>query len=236
MREQPQPHAVLPGMDVHACQVHSHVVVVHGEPLQIHVTRYPFASRPSMWPGGPTGRLQRLFDDLELHALAVEPLDRMQETPALGSADVILSGPGDLPALLMLDRLCRRRRAARVIAVVTDQRSAVVWVRTSGDILGPDTGYTMTVTCDEPGPVELYGSALYGWVQWWVKTVMELRGGGADGQQSPVQLRELPPPPDELDIVEAWRPYRAHITDIHRETRHRIPERPRQYWTEPGPE
>lgn len=151
---------------------------------------------------------------------------------------MLLSAPGDLPPLLMLDRLCRRRREARVIAVVSGPRSAVVWVRTSGSTRAPDTGYTMTVTCDESvGPVELYASALYGWVSWWHETVLELRGGRVDGEMSPVQMRELPPPPDTLDIVAAWRPYRVRISDIHWETRHQLPPEPaKPYSLEPDPE
>ncbi|MEU9180001.1 hypothetical protein AB0C90_24740 [Streptomyces sp. NPDC048550] len=155
-----------------------------------------------------------------------------------GGAEVLLSAPGDLPPLLMLDRLCRRRREARVIAVVSGPRSAVVWVRTSGSTRAPDTGYTMTVTCDESvGPVELYASALYGWVSWWHETVLELRGGRADGEMSPVQMRELPPPPDTLDIVAAWRPYRVRVSDIHWETRHQLPPEPaKPYSLDPDPE
>ncbi|MFD8979842.1 hypothetical protein [Streptomyces sp. NPDC059564] len=40
---------------------------------------------------------------------------------------------------------------------------------------------------------------------------------------TPVRLREMPPP-IELDIVEAWRPYRIRITDIGWETRHQLPQ------------
>ncbi|WP_331718921.1 hypothetical protein OHU23_40685 (plasmid) [Streptomyces virginiae] len=60
----------------------------------------------------------------------------------------------------MLDHLCQRRRSDRVIA---DSRTAVLWVRASGDILDPDGGYILTMACDEAGPGDLYASALYGW-------------------------------------------------------------------------
>ncbi|MFI5672231.1 hypothetical protein [Streptomyces sp. NPDC051704] len=227
MGTQPQLHALLPGVVVRECQVHAHVVHQPGEPIQVHVTRYGFENHAAMWDG--RGRLQQLFDDLHLQTLAIEPLDRLQETPRLGIAETIVSPAGDLPPLLMLDRLCRRRPAARVIAVVTDSRTAVAWIRARADILKPDSGYTVTMTCEEPGPVELYASALYGWVTWWYSTVLELRGGGTEGGASPVSMRELPPPPAELDIVEAWRSYRIQIADIHWETRHPIPDPPKPF-------
>ncbi|MFD5512154.1 hypothetical protein ACFWIB_30910 [Streptomyces sp. NPDC127051] len=238
MREAPQPHALLPGVSVRACQVHTHVAAAPGEPvLQVHVTRYGFETRPNLWEDGPTGRLQTLFDGLELHTMAVEPLDPMKQTGTPGSAEVVLGAPGDLPPLLMLDRLCRRRTAARVIAVVTSRRAAVVWVRAGGGFPNPASGYTMTVTCDEPaGPVELYASALYGWMSWWYETVLELRGGEVPGELSPMRELPPPPPPDEVDILEAWRSYRVRITDIHWETRHPLPEPPRPHSIDPDPE
>lgn len=49
---------------------------------------------------------------------------------------------------------------------------------------------------NEPGPVALYASALYGWALRWAD--QERHG-------------QLPVPPLCLDVVEAWRPYRVRL-------------------------
>ncbi|WP_370424088.1 hypothetical protein AB8O64_35425 (plasmid) [Streptomyces sp. QH1-20] len=223
--------AVYPGARVPAAEVDSHPLPGPDGTLQVHVTRYP-VEPPS----------------LNLHLLAVEPrpwaevearipaswpeeqrrrlsLENSRQGQLAASATVVVAHAGDTPALLALDSLRRRRAAAQAVGVISGERTVLVWLGTSD--LATASGYTVTMTADaEPGPLSLYPSALLGWALWWREQADRLT-------DEHVSFEELPPPPLELDVVEAWIPYRVSLIAHERTTFTPLPRPPRDW---DGPE
>ncbi|MET9648551.1 hypothetical protein [Streptomyces syringium] len=226
--------AVYPGARVPAAEVDTHPLSGPDGILQIHVTRYPVEPPGLMWQSPPS---------LTVHLMAVEPrpwAETQARIPAswtedqrrklsvenagqdrlAASATVVIAHAGDTPPLLALDSLRRRRAAAQAVGVITDERTVLVWLSTSD--LAAASGYTVTMTADDaPGPLSLYPSALLGWALWWREQADRLT-------DEHVSFEELPPPPLELDVVEAWNPYRVSLTAHERTTFTPLPRPPRE--------
>ncbi|MER5302246.1 hypothetical protein ABT039_22685 [Streptomyces lasiicapitis] len=188
--------ALWPGDPARAFHIDTHVLPGADGVAQIHLTRYPAGEPTSYSPYA-----QRAQEHLRLHLHAQEP----DPPEALArAADVVVGPAGDAPPLIALHRLRTRRTAATAVGVTLSDRSALVWLNSPG-LPGAGTGYLVTMTGDEPGPVALYPSALYGWALHWLEqhpasALEELPDGGA-----------LPAPPLCVDLVEAWRPYRIRL-------------------------
>ncbi|MFD4561239.1 hypothetical protein ACFWP5_44170 [Streptomyces sp. NPDC058469] len=93
---------------------------------------------------------------------------------------------------------------ALVVAAVTSSREALVWVSVQPPAVWEPAGYTVTVRSDEPGPVGLYPSVVYGWIRWWA----DQQTGFPEG--FPVGLL-LPRPPSRIVAVLSGT-YRLTIT------------------------
>ncbi|WP_370424358.1 hypothetical protein AB8O64_37010 (plasmid) [Streptomyces sp. QH1-20] len=226
--------AVYPGARVPTAEVDTHALAGPDGTLQVHVTRYPVEPPGLMWQAPPS---------LHLHRMAIEPrpwdeiqaripaswteeqrrklsLENLHQGQLAASAAVVVAHAGDTPALLALDSLRRRRAAALAVGVITGERTVLVWLSTSD--LAAASGYTVTMTADaEPGPLSLYPSALLGWALWWREQADRLT-------DEHVSFEELPPPPLELDVVEAWTPYRVSLTAHERTTFTPLPSPPRE--------
>ncbi|MEU3353078.1 hypothetical protein [Streptomyces sp. NPDC037389] len=138
---------------------------------------------------------------------------------------------GDSPPLLALDRLRGRYPYARCVGTIVDGRTVLVWLTTARG--ASQTGYLVTMTAADPqnpGPLSLYPSALYGWVRWWHNHAAALI------DERTVTVAELPPPPLALDVVEAWCPYRIELTGHDRMTFPDVPLSPRLPVDPDGPE
>ncbi|MFI0915462.1 hypothetical protein [Streptomyces abikoensis] len=236
--------AIYPGVRVPVATVDTHALP-GSDVLQVHVTRYPLEPPGVMWQEPET---------LQLHMMAIvprpwseiEPLipphwsaedrrklsqDRYEQEQRAESASVVVSEAGDSPPLLALDRLRGRYPGARCIGIAADRHTMLVWLTTAR--AAGQTGYLVTMTAadpQEPGPVSLYASALYGWARWWHGQAAALIG------ERTVTIAELPPPPLALDVVEAWRPYRVNITGHDRMTFSDAPTPPRPPADPDGPE
>lgn len=215
--------ALYPGARVPAAMIDAHAVGddAGGRVLAVHLTRYPLDP--------PDQRYQRPDSLLWLHLAAVvpEPWQTISERiPAnynrehrarlrdqwiqqdrlVSFADVVVTHAREQPPLLVLDA-AMSKGAPSAVGVVIDERTCLVGLRTREEARVQETrGYAVVMTADgpQPGPVALYASALLGWKQWWLDRADEL-------SDRPVSLDRLPPPPLELDVVEAWTPHRVHL-------------------------
>ncbi|MEU1307764.1 hypothetical protein ABZ419_02545 [Streptomyces cinnamoneus] len=213
--------AIYPGARVPAANVDTHTLPGPDDVLQVHVTRYPLEPPEVMWQEPET---------LQLHMMAIvprpwaeiEPLipeswstearrklsqDHYDQAKHAESASIVVAEAGDSPPLLALDRLRSRYPYARCIGIIVNRHTVLVWLTTAR--AASQTGYLVTMTAADPqnpGPLSLYPSALYGWARWWHGQAASLI------DERTVTIAELPPPPVSLDIVEAWRPYRVDLT------------------------
>jgi hypothetical protein len=149
-------------------------------------------------------------------------------------ADVLVGWEwGGLPAEMVLDDLMtRHHRATMAVVLSEEQGCCLVGIRLR-DILRPlgapevHGGYMFTMKAQKGAPTALFGSALMGWAEWWLLSATELR-------DDRVRWNDLPAPPGELVVVEAWVPYQVSIEGVER-TRWLPPrERPRIDWSD-GP-
>ncbi|MFI9311519.1 hypothetical protein [Streptomyces triculaminicus] len=219
--------AIYPGTRVPAANVDAHSLPGSDGVLQVHVTRYPLEPPEVMWQEPET---------LQLHMMAMVPRPWAEIEPVLPrswsaearrrlsedhfaqeqraeSASVVVAESSDSPPLLALDRLRGRYPYARCVGVIVDGHTMLAWLTTAR--AASQAGYLVTMTASnpqEPGPLSLYPSALYGWARWWHSQAAALIDERA------VTIAELPPPPLTLDVVEAWRPYRVDLTGHDRMT------------------
>ncbi|MBO8189242.1 hypothetical protein [Streptomyces spirodelae] len=219
--------AAYPHIPPPQARVDAHVLD-GGEVPAVHLTRYPVLDRiPPEWeePSGLRLHLAVMDERLWRH-YAPRPPRGEPETGHGGlreewedagrdrlrfmqSASVLASrAEPPEPPELRVDTLLATHPAARAVGVVVDRGTAVVGLRTRSPGLGDEgAGYTVTMQAAEPrdaGPVELYASALWAWALWWTDRAQEL----SDRDRV---LGEVPPPPLELDVVEAWTPHRVRL-------------------------
>jgi hypothetical protein len=137
--------------------------------------------------------------------------------------------------MLMLDTNMRRFPGAAAVGVIIDRRTCLVGLRTTRwQTVGAnnvDTGYavTMTSSSEKPGPVTLFASALYGWAIWWVQNAREL-------SSRPRVVGDVPPPPLELELVEARVSHRVTLSQPERTSWPTGPSRPRNWLDDFEPE
>ncbi|MGP3992057.1 hypothetical protein [Streptomyces sp. 3N207] len=220
--------AAYPHIPPPAARVDAHVLD-GGEVPAVHLTRYPVLDQvPPQWEE-PTGlRLhlavmdERLWRHYTPRPLRGEPeLGSGSELRAdwedagrdrlrfLQSAGVLASrAEPPEPPELRVDALLATHPAARAVGVAVDRGTAVVGLRARLPGLRDEgAGYTVTMRAADPrdaGPVELYASALWAWALWWTQRAREL----SDRDRL---LDDVPPPPLELDVVEAWTPHRVRL-------------------------
>ncbi|MEU6353113.1 hypothetical protein ABZ896_27945 [Streptomyces sp. NPDC047072] len=69
-------------------------------------------------------------------------------------------------------------------------------------------GVLLTMTCQDPdAPVELFPALLYSWVSWWYRRATRLHG-------REIENREIPSPPERLDLVVRGRRFPVHLRDF----------------------
>ncbi|MCX4666458.1 hypothetical protein OG453_07220 [Streptomyces sp. NBC_01381] len=199
--------------------------------LQVHLTRYlvegPRCSEPDtlgcvhlmsvdprVWKDFAPDIPQYSVEEPYLRAKTSAELERLAQ-----SASVLVTHAvdQDQPPMLVLDSTIRRYPGAAAVGVIVDHNTCLVGLRTQ--FWAPpgtpeserDVGYTVTMSTvgEQPGPLTLYASALYGWAQWWVSNAQDLSSRER-------LLKDLPPPPLELELVEARVPYRVTLSDTER--------------------
>ncbi|MFB7630441.1 hypothetical protein ACFC0M_05755 [Streptomyces sp. NPDC056149] len=235
--------AVFPGVWDPWVRVDTHPVTGVGNlPLGIHVTRYPAPNEDV--------NDHVLPDTLNLHTLATAPLpfrvlerrlegvrnldyrrkleqgNERQDRRAMNGATVVIGRAfdGD-PAPLVLDAMMRRYFPATTVGIQIDDETVLVGMRTPhlpGSVgAGEDNaGFTVVMSGDPGAPVALFPSALQGWSRWWRREVGRVR-------ERPVAAVELPEPPTELDLIEAWKEYRIRIGGYERASWPPLPNIPR---------
>ncbi|MFI7337090.1 hypothetical protein ACIBUY_04020 [Streptomyces sp. NPDC050085] len=229
-------HALYPRAQVAAARVDAHSTLAADGVLNVHLTRY-IADPPDDLDPEP--------DSLDLHLWAVDPpvwdkhrhsvFPRYQaekdachrytheQYEIARRADVIMTAALDRPPMLVLDEKMRQFPSTYAIGVQTDRRegqlSCLVGLRTqfayyrnATDARPADSlGYAVTMTATPNGthPPRLYPSALLGWARWWIAQAKVLSDRTRD-------MEQLPPPPLQLDITEAWRTFRVDLTEPER--------------------
>lgn len=115
------------------------------------------------------------------------------------SASVVVvdatGAPSPNGAFDVLEDAVRAYPGVLVVGAVTGSRSALVWVRVQPPSVWQPVGYTVHVHA-KGGQPELYASALYGWMRWWLENLD--RSALPDGFP-PSML--LPRPPETLEMV-----------------------------------
>jgi hypothetical protein len=231
--------ALYPGAHVPAAMIDAHPVGRggDGEVLAVHLTRYPLydADTPEELPESLRLHLAVMLPERWEAIEARIPADAgeeyrkrlhlqwvRQDTLAT-NASAVVTRAGDRPALLVLDETMRRHPGASAVGVLVDHASCLVGLRT--DHRAADTrGYAVMMTAAaQSGPLALYASALLGWSQWWLDRADEV-------SDRPVSPWRLPPPPLEIDVVEAWTAYRVHVHEHERVRWPPTPHRPAPEW------
>ncbi|MFE4869538.1 hypothetical protein [Streptomyces sp. NPDC056682] len=197
----------------------------NGEVLAIHVARYPVpddASNDHLLPG-----------TLNLHTLATAPMpfrvlqqrlkaadgsaqrfelerqNTRQERMAQNAATVVIGQPFGDPPEFVLGTMMRRYIFANAIGVQIDDETCLVGMRTrqppgTRQDVDEDPGFTVTMTGGKGAPAPLFPSALEGWARWWRHNAREIR-------ERAVSSVELPPPPSDLTIVEAFESHHIQV-------------------------
>ncbi|WP_158697955.1 hypothetical protein [Streptomyces prunicolor] len=144
-----------------------------------------------------------------LHLLAPAGRSLIGPEPVVQSASVVVADARHHRSVDAAQEELRARvrslPGALVVAAVTSNRSALVWVRVQPPAVWEPAGYTVTVRSDEPGPVGLYPSVIYGWIRWWA----DQQTGFPEG--FPFGLL-LPRPPGRIDATVLSDTYRLTIT------------------------
>ncbi|MGY4969555.1 hypothetical protein ACWGCC_10035 [Streptomyces nigrescens] len=224
--------AVIPGGWAPWVYVDTHPVAGEADAvLGIHVTRYPVPAVDECD--------HRLPDTLSLHTLVTAPVpfrvlqrrlqdvrnpayrhklereNSLQDQRAMNAGEVVVGRAydGDPPPLV-LDAMMRRYVLATTIGIRVDERTFLVGMRTprlpgSVDPGEDNSGFTVVMSGASGAPAALYPSALHGWSRWWRREAQRLR-------DRPVARAELPEPPAELDVIEAWKHYRIRIGNYER--------------------
>ncbi|MGK5628582.1 hypothetical protein [Streptomyces sp. URMC 123] len=228
---------VDPDAPMMAADVGTHCLLGPDGILQVRLTQRLLP------PPGPSPRQPApLIQDREQHRVVLEPRPRAgTHVPAsraqeqrrtwraaqlhyeslAATADILLARADDAPPLLVLDTL-RRRHPALALGIIADEHTVVAWMHTHGQ--DRVSGYLVTITCSEPrAPVEMFPSALWAWSLWWWEQAQAL----IDDRR--VSFRDLPPPPQHLDLATEGHTYRLELTGPERlsfPARHPQPARP----------
>jgi len=143
------------------------------------------------------------------HLLAPAGRSLIGPEPVAQSASVVVADARKHPSWEAAHEELRARvrslPGALVVAVATSSRSALVWVRVQPPAVWEPAGYTVTVRSDEPGPVGLYPSVIYGWIRWWADQQTGFPEDFALGSL-------LPRPPGRIDATVLSDTYRLTIT------------------------
>ncbi|MFJ2744816.1 hypothetical protein ACIO3O_34745 [Streptomyces sp. NPDC087440] len=113
------------------------------------------------------------------------------------------------PAELVLDGLMTQYPFATVATVLLNEpgrcRVGIRLVNCNPPSPGEPSGYMVTMQGPDDAPTAVFGSALLGWAQWWLRQ---------DTGERKRQWSEVPHPPEGLVVTEAWAPYRVEISDV----------------------
>ncbi|WP_326759097.1 hypothetical protein OHB35_15065 [Streptomyces phaeochromogenes] len=143
------------------------------------------------------------------HLLAPADRSLIAPEPVAQSASVVVADARKHPNWQAAQEELRERvrslPGALVVAAVTSSRSALVWVRVQPPAVWEPAGYTVTVRSDEPGPVGLYPSVIYGWIRWWADQQTRFPPGFPFGLL-------MPRPPGRIDATLLSDTYRLAIT------------------------
>ncbi|WP_280886892.1 hypothetical protein [Streptomyces sp. LBL] len=143
------------------------------------------------------------------HLLAPAGRSLIVPDPVVQSASVVVADVREhaswQAAREELQDRVRSLPGALVVAAVTSSRSALVWVRVQPPAVWEPAGYTVTIRSDEPGPVGLYPSVIYGWIRWWA----DHQTGFPEGL--PLGLLQARPP-GRIDATVLCDTYRLTIT------------------------
>lgn len=228
---QPWMRALYPGVRVPAVHVDPHCVTGPDGTLQVHLTRYiaegPLSSEPDtlsyvhlmsvdprVWKDFAPDIPRYSVEEPYLRAKTSAELERLAES----SSVLVTHAMGqDQPPMLVLDSTIRRYPGAAAVGVIVDHDTCLVGLRTQfwtppgTPEIDRDVGYTVTMTTvgEERGPLTLYASALYGWAMWWVINAQDLSSRERF-------LKDLPPPPLELELFEARVPHRVTLSNPER--------------------
>ncbi|UIX34456.1 hypothetical protein [Streptomyces sp. GQFP] len=143
------------------------------------------------------------------HLLAPASQSLIVPEPVVQSASVVVADARKHPSWQAAQEELRERvrslPGALVVAAVTSSRSALVWVRVQPPAVWEPAGYTVMVRSDEPGPVGLYPSVIYGWIRWWADQQTDIPEGFPAGLLQPR-------PPTRIDATVLSDTYRLAIT------------------------
>ncbi|MFG3043153.1 hypothetical protein ACGFYZ_40275 [Streptomyces sp. NPDC048330] len=162
---------------------------------RVHVIARDLSATEGLDEGGPTLHLVALpgAERLVTESASVVVVDAIR--PA--SAHLSLKDPDDglNKDFDVLEHAVRQHPGALVVGAVTGKRSALVWVRVQPPSVWEPAGYTVHVRTDEGVNPELYPSAIYGWMRWWLESIDR----SALPENYPVNVL-LPRPPQSMDM------------------------------------
>ncbi|MEU6353116.1 hypothetical protein ABZ896_27960 [Streptomyces sp. NPDC047072] len=151
------------------------------------------------------------------HLLAPAGRSLIQPAPVVQSASVVVADAREYSSLQAAQEVLRKRvrslPGALIVAAVTSDRSVLVWQRVQPPAVWEPAGYTVLVRSDEPGPVGLYPSVIYGWIRWWGE--QQLARFADQGVTFPLGFRfglMQPRPPGRMDATVLSDTYRLTIT------------------------